>query len=118
MKSSSALVAKAVLFNERGEILILRRSATDKIRPGEFDLPGGRVDPGESPGQAIVREIEEETGLVIALDDLLMGYTTTTFYDNKSTIRFLYVGNIIGDPKVQLSFEHDAYYWMKLDEVY
>lgn len=38
-------------------------------RPGELSLPGGRIDPGETPAQAAAREALEETGLVVELHD-------------------------------------------------
>ena len=41
------IVAKTLVFNERGELLLIRRSTTDSHRPGEPDLPGGQVEAGE-----------------------------------------------------------------------
>jgi mutator protein MutT len=49
----------AVIRNDRG--ILLQRRADD----GGWDLPGGAIDPGESPAQALVREAREETGLVV-----------------------------------------------------
>ena len=49
----------AVITNGTG-ILLQRRADS-----GEWDLPGGAIDPGESPAQALVREAREETGLVV-----------------------------------------------------
>jgi 8-oxo-dGTP pyrophosphatase MutT (NUDIX family) len=50
--------------------LLLRRSFTDPNRPGEWDSPGGHIEPGETPEQAAVREVQEETGLRIRESDL------------------------------------------------
>lgn len=50
--------------------LLLRRSLTDDNRPGQWDSPGGHIDPGETPEQAAVREVMEETGLRIRESDL------------------------------------------------
>jgi ADP-ribose pyrophosphatase YjhB (NUDIX family) len=49
------------LHDEAGRLLLIRR-AQDPGR-GLWSLPGGRVEPGESDEQAIVRELREETGL-------------------------------------------------------
>jgi 8-oxo-dGTP pyrophosphatase MutT (NUDIX family) len=46
--------------NERGQILFLVRSDN-----GLWDLPAGAIDPGETPAQAVVREVREETGLLV-----------------------------------------------------
>jgi mutator protein MutT len=117
MKSSSILIAKAALFNELGQVLVLKRSGTSPNRPGLLDLPGGGFDPGESPGEAIVREIEEEIGIRLTSEQLTLGYSDTTYFDGKSTIRFVYIAEISSQDKLQLSNEHDDLYWMMWEDV-
>jgi mutator protein MutT len=53
--------ADALVQNERDEVLLVRR-ADD----GRWAMPGGWVDPGETPEQAVVREVAEETGLQVS----------------------------------------------------
>lgn len=48
-----------VIHNAAGELLIQKRV------DGAFSLPGGAIDPGETPAQAVVREVYEETGLQV-----------------------------------------------------
>ena len=48
----------AIIVNDQGHVLLQRR--TDN---GEWTNPGGAIEPGEHPAQAIVREVKEETGL-------------------------------------------------------
>lgn len=50
----------AIIRDEAGRVLLMRRSDD-----GTWDLPGGTVDPGEAPAQALVREVWEETGLEV-----------------------------------------------------
>jgi 8-oxo-dGTP pyrophosphatase MutT (NUDIX family) len=50
----------AIVRNQAGQILFLVRSDN-----GLWDLPAGAIDPGETPAQAIVREVREETGLIV-----------------------------------------------------
>lgn len=52
------LVTAAVIFDE-DKVLITRRP-DDKRHPGFWEFPGGKVDPGESPEEALCREIREE----------------------------------------------------------
>jgi 8-oxo-dGTP diphosphatase len=52
--------ADAIVRNERGDVLLQRRSDN-----GQWGLPGGVTDPNESPAQAAVREVYEETGLIV-----------------------------------------------------
>jgi 8-oxo-dGTP diphosphatase len=51
----------AVVHDSEGRLLLIQRRH-DPHR-GRWTLPGGRVEPGETPEQAVVREIREETGL-------------------------------------------------------
>ena len=111
-------VAKAVVLNERGEALLLRRSGTDPNRPLDSDLPSGGVDSGEEPAQAVLREITEEVGIVLGADKVTLIATETTHYDeprNHVVLRFLYLVSVPNDIEVTLSYEHDAYEWLPLE---
>lgn len=56
-----AAVCVALLFTENGSEMILEvRSATLGEQPGDISLPGGMMEPGETPQQAACRELEEE----------------------------------------------------------
>ncbi|MFN3652719.1 MAG: NUDIX domain-containing protein [Armatimonadota bacterium] len=57
----------AVVRSSHGEILLHRR-ADD----GKWSLPAGAIEPGESPAEAVVREVREETGLTVA-PELILG---------------------------------------------
>lgn len=116
--SSPKLIAKAALFNEQGELLLLTRSITDDIRPGDYDFPGGAVNKKEETQDAVLREIREEIGLSLTKNEVELKYVHTGYRNGESAIRFLYVGKLIGSHSIRLSHEHDAYSWMQLDEAF
>jgi 8-oxo-dGTP pyrophosphatase MutT (NUDIX family) len=60
------LVVGALIHDERGRIFVQRRSEARALFPGCWDLVGGHVDPGETLGDALAREICEETGWQLA----------------------------------------------------
>ncbi len=69
--------AGGLVYNEKGEILMI-------YRRGHWDLPKGKIDEGEGPQQAAVREVKEETGLkAIELGDYI-GLTYHTYRDGKN----------------------------------
>lgn len=56
------LVAAAALINAEGEVLIAQRPE-GKSMAGLWEFPGGKVEPGETPEYALMRELEEELGI-------------------------------------------------------
>jgi 8-oxo-dGTP pyrophosphatase MutT (NUDIX family) len=68
-----AAVAATLVGDAEGRacFLITRRSAELRNHPGQWALPGGRVDPGESAEEAALRELGEEVGLSLAQDAVL-----------------------------------------------
>lgn len=61
--------AGAVVRDDRNRLLLVRRR-NDPGR-GRWSLPGGRIEPGETPAQAAAREVLEETGLVVETGERL-----------------------------------------------
>ena len=57
--------AAAVVHDDAGRILLEQRSDT-----GTWSLPAGAIDPGEQPATAVLREVEEETGVVAEIERL------------------------------------------------
>lgn len=53
----------ASIFNENGEVLCVQRN----YRPFGWTTPGGRLEDGESPEQAVIREVYEETGYSVSV---------------------------------------------------
>ena len=61
------LAVRAVIRDEQGRCLLLRRSNVCKAFVGTWEWPGGKADPGETFDAAVQREVGEETGLEIEL---------------------------------------------------
>ena len=57
------LVVAGLILGDDGRILITQRRA-DQSLPLQWEFPGGKVEPGESPTAALARELSEELGVV------------------------------------------------------
>lgn len=67
-KNSVAVIVK----DSVGRTLFLKRNSTDDFHPNTWCLPGGGIDSGESPIEAAVRELKEESNIFIEVPDLIL----------------------------------------------
>ncbi len=108
------LAVRALITDEDGKILILKRSVDSKTNPGRWELPGGKVDQGEPFDKALIREVFEETQLKISLDNVI-----GASQQNLPLIRAVHIiisGKIVeGD--LNLSDEHEGYAWEYLENL-
>lgn len=109
-KGNFNVAVKGLIFCD-GKFLIMQRS--DKSR-GEFyywELPGGRMEFGENPEEALKREVKEETGLQV---ELISPLNVWTFFREVNTqtvgINFLCIAGV---QDVQLSYEHIDFRWVE-----
>lgn len=103
-------VAAAVIHDE-GKILATQRGYGDF--KGGWEFPGGKIQPGESAEEAIVREIQEELQVCIRPEKLL----TTVEYDYETfhlTMHCFLASIIKGE--IQL-IEHEAMRWLTSDQL-
>jgi 8-oxo-dGTP diphosphatase len=105
------VVGVAIL--EQGRVLAARR-AQPPAMAGLWELPGGKLEPGESVDQAAVREIGEELGCAIEVTGSLDG---SSRIGDGLVLRVVLARLASGDP---VPSEHDAVRWLRageLDEV-
>lgn len=108
------IVAKALVWNSEGLYLVLYRSNTHPLFPGHIDFPGGEVEPKETPEAAVMREIQEETGLLV--DPKKMKKLFAKQY--RQTTHMLFEAKLAEpDAKVALSWEHKSYRWITPEEL-
>ncbi len=98
-----------------GKVLYLKRHP-QKHQGGFWGIPGGKLDPGESPTQAVIREVFEETGIIIPQEDLVyMGpeyahhHMEYIFHVFRVTLRMVPVMNLGLE-------EHTEGRWVTVDE--
>lgn len=108
------IVAKALVRSSEGLCLVLHRGNTHPRFPGHIDFPGGEVEPKETLEAVVMREIQEETGLLVDPKKLKKLFTkqyqqaTHVLFEAKLTEP---------DAKVALSWEHKSYRWIAPEEL-
>jgi 8-oxo-dGTP pyrophosphatase MutT (NUDIX family) len=92
------LAAYGIVLSGRG---LLATQFSDRTAvPGLWGLPGGGIDPGESPSQALVREVTEETGQDLEISHLLdvqtdhwIGRSPTQVVEDFHAVRIIYAAS-------------------------
>lgn len=107
--------ALAVIINDDNQILLLRRNPNIEMwQPGRWALVGGGVEEGETPEEAVKREIKEETGL-----NINKFKEKFTIQRNPDSIEHIFIAKYDGNPEdINLNWEHVCYGWYSPDELY
>ena len=104
------VVGAAILRD--GRVLAARRT-TPPAAAGRWELPGGKVEPGETPAAALVREVKEELGCEVVVTGWLPGSTDIGGTHELSVATATLVdGSPDPDP-----VEHDAMRWLDAGEL-
>jgi 8-oxo-dGTP diphosphatase len=104
-----AVTAGAVVTDGRGRVLLLKH----RFRPGSgWGMPGGFMEHGEQPGEAVQRELREEIGLEVENLKLL----TTRAFRTVKQVEIVFTCQAVGDPD-QLSFEIQKAAWFLPDDL-
>ena len=107
----------ALLNNGHGKFLFLKRVKGSSWAGGQWQLPGGKMEWGESVMDTLNREINEETGGKVIDPDFLGVYTVQVNAKDSDfhVVMLVYKGNYSGK-SINMSEDHDEYTWMSLKE--
>lgn len=119
-RPSVVLVNRCFVLN-KGRLLLIRRSPTDRNNPGQWECPGGKVDEGQDITHAQEREVMEETGLLVKptfplafIESFIIGDKGK--YKGQLYLALFSITKVIGG-KFKLSEEHTAHKWALYEEM-
>jgi mutator protein MutT len=109
---------RAIIRNDQ-KTLLLRRATGRQSILGKYELPGGRLDYGEQPEDAMARYLSDDAGLVIQSAQL---YDVLTYIDHDDRdIQYTFILYLVSlssnGNKVRLSQKYDQYAWKKLGDL-
>lgn len=104
------VVAVAAIIFRGGKILAMRRAAHKDAGAGLWETLSGRVHPGEEPLDAVRREIDEECGLDVVLEERPVAAYSAKRGDEDMILILYRAEHRAGE--VVMSLEHDRYAWL------
>ncbi len=117
MNSWRSTVTVAAIVEDRGRFLVVEEETPDGLR---LNNPAGHLDPGESPGQAVVREALEETTRVFTPDAIVGVYLARMrrASDDVTFVRIAFSGTVgEADPARALDHGIMRALWLTPDEL-
>lgn len=106
-------VAAAVMLRDAGQRFLLAQRPPGKVYAGYWEFPGGKLEAGESPHQALIRELREELGIEVTA---CAPWLTRQFTYPHATVRlhFWRVTAWDGEIGVSAPLEHAAVDWLEI----
>ena len=108
------------IINDKKEILLEKRSANKRFNPNKWGLCAGHVDAYETLEEAALREIKEEVGLDVSIEELIpYGEKEVTIKDSNSHITYFYYVkcNKKEDEFIIQEEELSKVKWFNIDEI-
>ncbi len=109
------VVAKVVVVNAAGKVLLLKRGPTDHRRPNQWDIPGGHTEEHELAEEAAIRETQEEAGIDLRARNLNLVYSISEVAQDDLSVVWLFYIAQVQKPEVTISHEHSEFAWMSID---
>ena len=110
----TVLVVAAALVDSDGRVLIAQRPEGKQLA-GLWEFPGGKVEPGETPEIALIRELEEELGIVVKQACLAPFVFASHTYETFHLLMPLYlIRRWEGEPEAK---EHKAIKWVRPNDM-
>lgn len=117
MEKFTYLAVVNILLLKEGKVLLARRFNTG-YHDGDYEVPSGHMDGGETVRTAAAREALEEIGVTIEPDDLKVTHVMHRFGKNYERIEFFLVASVWeGEPEVREPEECDDLQWFALDKL-
>lgn len=90
-------IVAGIIFNQDKSQVFITKRPDDKHKGGFWEFPGGKVEPDESTEHAMVRELEEEIGIV-ATEQQLFEHLEFDYPDKSLKFDFILVTQFEGEP--------------------
>lgn len=104
------------LIIKGNKILLLKRSEDSSFGANLWDIPGGKLEFKETPEDTLIREIKEETDIIININRIINTSTGIDNQEKKQYISIIYLCDYVSG-EVKLDADHTEFQWVDLNEI-
>lgn len=122
MEKKIIFVFKGIVFNQNDQILIDNRKESKlEVADGKWELPGGKIEFGETPEETVQREIYEETGYEVLVKEIVP-YSNVSIWEYKDcmqhTVIFSYICELKHNKHMNIIDKGiNEYKWINYSEI-
>lgn len=112
------ITAVAVIRRSDGRVLLLKRSNHEKVYPGCYTFPGGKVENNDTIIETLIKEVKEECGLVLRDGIILIKEKSILRPDGATSKSLSFLCSVVDDSVVVIEEpDFTDYKWVNLDEL-
>lgn len=122
MEKKTIFVFKGILFDKDNRVLIdNRKEEILDVANGKWEVPGGKIEFGESPEEAVKREILEETGYSVKVNEIIP-YSNVSMWEysdyKQHTVLFFYICELENEEHIEIQDNRiNTYKWITEHEL-
>ena len=107
----------AVIRNNEGKYLVLKRSEREIAYPGMYTFPGGKVEDNDTIEETLVKEAKEEANLDLKPGKILLKDKSFIRPDNQTVKVFSYLCKVENSDNIKISDDFTDYKWVSFEDL-
>lgn len=107
----------AVIRNNKGKYLVLKRSTREIAYPGMYTFPGGKVENNDTIEETLIKEAKEEANLDLKPGKILLKDKSFIRPDEQTVKVFSYLCEVENSDNIKISDDFTDYKWINYDEL-
>jgi 8-oxo-dGTP diphosphatase len=119
MKPITQKVVAGGIIIDNSKVLIIQRAANEETYPNLWEVPSGKKEPMEKIEDTVLREVFEETGLIVTVIKVanVFNFRVEKTDETRDVTQINFLVKLVKKPEVKLSTEHQNYSWITKDEL-
>jgi 8-oxo-dGTP diphosphatase len=107
----------AVIRNNLGKYLVLKRSEKEIAYPGLYTFPGGKVEDNDTIEETLINEVKEEANLDLKPGKILLKDKSFIRPDDQTVKVFSYLCEVVNSDNVKISDDFTDYKWVSFEDL-